>query len=221
MIPIILSAIFFNIPLYSKAINIMPETQIVAPIVTPTVKQATMPYDVPLYSQISDISSVEWKQKGCGVADVAMIVNFYKPKTTTVQKVLEQGIAIGAYQKNVGWKHNGLAALAKKYDMEGKVLDLSKPDKETAFEQFKDVIKEGPAIASIHRNFDPKLSFGHLIVITGFDDNLIYYNDPGKREGIRTVPITNFMKGWKRKLIVIRPPAVDPNKTETQIALAR
>lgn len=216
MTPIILLTMFYNIPLYSRVIDTTPTTPIVAPIVTPTI----MPYDVPLYSQISDISSVEWKQKGCGVADVAMIVNFYKPKTTTVQKVLEQGIASGAYQKNVGWKHDGLAALAKKYGLIGKVHDLSKSDKDTVLEQFKDIIKEGPAIVSIHRNFDPKLSFGHLIVITGFDDNLVYYNDPGKHEGIRKVSIADFMKGWKRKLIVIRPPAIEPNEIETQIASA-
>jgi hypothetical protein len=58
-----------------------------------------MPYSVPLFSQISDISSAAWKQKGCGVADVAMIVEFYKPNTTSVQKVLEEGLKAGAYVK--------------------------------------------------------------------------------------------------------------------------
>jgi len=184
----------------------------------PIIMIPTMPYQVPLYSQISDISSVEWKQKGCGVTDIAMIVNFYKPNTTSVQKVLEEAIAGGAYQKNVGWKHDGLAALAKKHGLIGKIYDLSNLDKETAFDQFKDIIKEGPAIASIHRGFDPKSSFGHLIVITGFDDDLVYYNDPGKHDGIRKVSITDFMKGWKKSLIVVRPPPPEP---KTQIALAR
>jgi len=171
------------------------------PITTPP----TMPYNVPLYSQISDISWPDWKQKGCGVADVAMIIEYYKPKTTTVQKELEEGISSGAYQKNVGWKHDGLAALAKTHDLTGKVLDFSKYNKETSLSEFQNVIKEGPAIASIHRGFNAKSSFGHLIVITGFDDNFIYFNDPGKREGIRKVPVAEFMGGWKRKLIVIRP----------------
>lgn len=205
----------YTIPFHSEVNTISPTT----PVVTQVEAPITMPYDVPLYSQIADISSVEWKQKGCGVADVAMIVNFYKPKTTTVQKSLEDAIALGAYQKNVGWKHDGLAALAKKYGMDGKVQDFSKLNNLDAFNQFKDVIKEGPAIASIHRNFDPKLSFGHLIVITGFDDNQIFYNDPGKHDGIRKVSITDFMKGWKRKLIVIRP--IEKEETKTELALVR
>jgi uncharacterized protein YvpB len=171
-----------------------------------------MPYNVPLYSQIADISSVAWKQKGCGVADVAMIVEFYKPKTTSVQKVLEEALASGAYQKNVGWKHDGLAALAVKHGLVGRTFDLSKLQKDIAFDQFKDLVKEGPVIASIHRGFNPKSPYGHLIVITGFDDTTVYYNDPGKHDGIRKVPIADFVKGWKKRLIVIRPPE---SKTQT------
>ena len=172
-------------------------------------------FDVPLYSQIADISSVEWRQKGCGVADVAMIIEFYKPNTTSVQKVLEEAIAAGAYVKNVGWSHKGLADLAVKHGMVGRTYDFSKSDKETALSQFKDILKEGPVIASIHRGFDPKSPYGHLIVVTGLDDNLVHYNDPGKRDGLRKVPITDFTRGWKKRLIVLRPP-----ETKPQIALA-
>ncbi|HVY35802.1 MAG TPA: C39 family peptidase [Candidatus Paceibacterota bacterium] len=172
-----------------------------------------MPYNVPLYSQIRDISSVVWQQKGCGVTDVAMIVDFYKPNNTTVQKVLEEAIAAGAYQKGVGWKHDGLAALAAKHGLVGTTLDLSMLKTNDAFHHFEDVVKEGPVIASIHRGFDPKSPYGHLIVITGVDDMLVYYNDPGKRDGIRSVSIADFKNGWKKRLIVIRPP-------ETKIALA-
>jgi uncharacterized protein YvpB len=72
--------------------------------------------------------------------------------------------------------------------------------------EFKEIVKEGPVIASIHRGFNSKSSYGHLVVITGFDDKLVYYNDPGKHDGIRTVAINDFMKGWKKRLIVIREP---------------
>ena len=205
MLSTIILGLLSNISSPSISNNTMP----IAPIVAPMVIPATMPYDVPLYSQITDITSVEWKQKGCGVTDVAMIVNFYKPRTTTAQDVLEKAISLGAYQKNVGWKHDGLAALAKKYDLIGKTYNFSDSNNKTSFKQFKDIIEEGPAIASIHRGFDPKSSFGHLVVITGFDKDLIYYNDPGKHDGIRKVSIVDFMKGWKKVLIVIRPPSTD------------
>lgn len=167
-----------------------------------------MPYIVPLYSQISDISSVAWQQKGCGVADIAMIVEFYKPNTTTVDKILAEALKEGVYVKNVGWSHSGLASLAVKHGLVGKTLDLSTLKNEAALDQFKDIVKEGPVIASIHRGFNSKSPYGHLIVITGFDDKLVYYNDPGKRDGIKTIAVADFMKGWKKRLIVIREPEV-------------
>ncbi len=166
----------------------------------------TMPYSVPLFSQVSDISSVDWKQKGCGVADVAMIVEFYKPNTTSVQKILEQAIKEGAYVKNVGWSHAGLAKLAVKHGLVGKTVDLAPLKNEVALSQFKNIVTDGPVIASIHRGFNPKSPNGHLIVVTGFDNKVVYYNDPGKRDGIKTIPISDFMKGWKKRLIVIRDP---------------
>lgn len=173
----------------------------------------TMPYDVPLYSQVSQISSVEWQQKGCGVADIAMLIEFYKPDTTSVQKVLEEALTMGAYQKNIGWKHEGLAAVARKHGLVGKTYDLSKLDKENSFKEFKNILEEGPAIASIRRGFNPKSSFGHLIVVTGFDDKFVYYNDPGKRDGIKKVLIDDFTKGWKKRLIVVRLPEKDKQTT--------
>jgi uncharacterized protein YvpB len=170
-----------------------------------------MPYSVPSFSQISDISTASWKQKGCGVADVAMIVEFYKPNTTSVQKVLEEGIKSGAYVKNVGWSHDGLASLALKHGLVGKTVDLSVEKDTSAFKEFKEIVEDGPVIASIHRGFNPKSRNGHLIVVTGFDDELVYYNDPGKHDGIRTVAIADFIKGWKKKLIVIREPETSAN----------
>jgi len=169
-------------------------------------------HDVPLYSQITDIKSPEWRQKGCGVADVAMIVEFYKPNTTTVQDVLEKALKSGAYVKNVGWSHAGLASVAVKYGLVGKTVDLSAYGKETSLKELKKIIVEGPAIASIRRGFSPTSHYGHLIVITGFDEKLVYYNDPGKRDGIKTVAISEFMKGWKKRLIVIRPPETTTQK---------
>ncbi|MEI7709746.1 MAG: C39 family peptidase, partial [bacterium] len=114
----------------------------------------------------------------------------------------------GAYVTHVGWSYKGLATLATQHGFVGKTVDLSKLSTDSAFSQFKSTVQEGPVIASIHRAFNPASPFGHLIVITGFDDKLVYYNDPGKNDGIRTVSISDFNKGWEKRLIVIREPKV-------------
>lgn len=182
----------------------------------PVIATTPITYEVPLHYQISEIKSIDWKQKGCGVASLAMLVDFYKPDdTASVQTLLEQGLRAGAFQKGVGWTHQGLANLAKKYGLVGTTYTLAGMKNGDAFPQFEKLLGDGPVIASIHRNFDPKNSAGHLVVVTGFDKDFIYYNDPGKHEGKRKVAISDFLKGWKKSFIVVRLPADTNTKATT------
>jgi hypothetical protein len=81
--------------------------------------------DVPFYSQFNDITSVKWKKIGCGVASLAMVIEYYKPSSVSVDKLLGQAIASGAYQKSAGWTHQGLATLSQRYGFTGNTYDLS------------------------------------------------------------------------------------------------
>jgi len=167
--------------------------------------------NVPFYSQIADIQLPEWRKKGCGVASLAMLIEFYKPDTVSVNKLLEQGIASGAYLQDAGWTHRGLVLLAKKYGLDGNNYDLSKLDKAAAFARFKDFLKDGPAIASVYYKFDPKSPIPHLVVINGIYDDVVYYNDPASSAGEKEISVAGFLKGWKKRFIVVRP-AEENNK---------
>lgn len=161
--------------------------------------------NVPFYSQFEDIQPLEWQKKSCGIASLGMVIEFYKPETVSVNKLLAQAIAAGAYQKDAGWKHKDLALLAESYGLDGNTYDLSKLSAITAFNQFKTFLKDGPVIASIYYKFDPKSPIPHLIVIDGISDNIIYYNDPSSNSGVKNISIAGFIKGWKKRFIVIRP----------------
>jgi len=161
--------------------------------------------DVPFYSQLQDIQASEWKKKACGVVSLAMVIEFYKPDAVSVNKLLEQAIASGAYLQNAGWKHKELALLAEKYGLEGKSYDLSSSDKVTAFTQLKNYLKDGPVIASIYYKFDPKSTIPHLVVINGIDGDTVYYNDPAGHAAGEKISAANFLKGWKKRFIVVRP----------------
>lgn len=167
--------------------------------------------DVPFYSQLKDIKSLGWQKKGCGVASLAMLIEFYKPGSVSVNKLLEQAIASGAYQKNSGWKHRELALLSKKYGLEGKNYDLSGSDKNVAFTQFKDFLKDGPVIASIYYKFDPKSTIPHLVVINGMEGDTIFYNDPAEKNGGKKISKADFLNGWKKRFIVVRPAKEAPS----------
>ncbi len=160
--------------------------------------------DVPFYSQFADISSLSWQKRACGIASLAMLIDFYKPDTITPQQLLVRGINSGAYT-DAGWSHQGLANLASKYGLKGKVYDLSKLGSQTAFNQFKDILKNGPVMVSIYYKFDPKSTIPHLVVINGVANDMIYYNDPAAKTGEKKISIADFMKGWKKRFITVRP----------------
>ena len=175
----------------------------------PILPVPTMPIVVPIvpfYSQVTDIDLHDWQKKGCGIASLAMLVNYYKPDTVSVNKLLALGIAAGAYDKNAGWIHKGLISLANQYDLTGKTYDLSKSTNTVAFAQFKKILKDGPVMVSIHYKFDPKSTIPHLVVIDGIDeDGMIHYNDPASGVGDKEISEAKFLAAWKKRFIVIRP----------------
>lgn len=159
---------------------------------------------VPFYSQFTDIQSAKWKKRACGVTSLAMMIEYYKPGSVSVNKLLEQGIASGAYSK-AGWTHRGLIKLGEKYGLEGDAYDLSKSSTKKAFEKFTDELEDGPVITSVHYKFNPKSTIPHLVVINGIKGGMVYYNDPAAKSGEKQISVADFQKAWKKKFIVIRP----------------
>ena len=164
----------------------------------------TIPH-VPFYSQFIDISSLAWRKKSCGMASLAMIINFYDPGIVSAQKLLEKGIAAGAYMNGVGWTHQGIVSLADRYGLSGDTYDLSNLSKNDAFAQLEDFLVDGPVIASVHYKFNPKSPIPHLVVVNGIDGDNVSLNDPAAKSGGEKISIPDFIAGWKKRFIVIRP----------------
>jgi len=161
--------------------------------------------DVPFYSQFKDISAPEWQKIGCGIASLAMLIEFNKPgSVSSVNALLKEGIAAGAYLEGAGWKHSGLISLANKYGLEAASYELSRLDKDAAFAKFEEFLKEGPVMASIHYKFDPKSTIPHLVVITGINGDTVYYNDPAGKSAGEKISLQDFMKAWKKRFIIVR-----------------
>lgn len=159
---------------------------------------------VPFYSQFKDISSHSWKKVGCGITDIAMVIDYYTD-AVPVDTLLQQGIDAGAYLSNAGWTYKGLIYVAKKYGLDGTSYDFGKLSSKIAFEKFTTHLKDGPVIASVHYKFDPKSSIPHLVVITGIKGDMLYYNDPAAKEGNKQISTADFLTAWKKRYIVIRP----------------
>lgn len=161
-------------------------------------------HQVPAYSQHFHLKDKKWRKKSCGIVSLAMLLE-YSGKKTNPDDLLKLGLKIGAYLPGIGWRHRGLVELAKKYGDRGKNFDWAGLDLKIAVHQLKIHLKKYPLLASIYNAFNPKRG-GHLIVLVGMEKNKIFYHDPDAKKNIRkSVSMKKFLKGWKKRIIVIHP----------------
>ncbi len=169
-----------------------------------------MRWEVPLYSQRLDIKSRTWQHRACGIVALKMVIDHFKPRHAThrtFSRLITQGQRSGAYIRNVGWSHRGLAYLSQRYGFSGRNYDWWKKTPHFAFKKLVTHLKKGPVLASIYQNLRPN-SHGHLVAVTGFEKNIVFYNDPDShtRRGItRRASVAKFLRGWKRRVVVVRP----------------
>lgn len=177
---------------------------------------------VPFYSQFSDIESAKWQKVGCGIASLAMLIEMYNPGSVSVNTLLDQGIAAGAYLEDDGWTHRGLVLLAQKYGLQGERFYFSASTTKEAFAELENALTKGPVITSVHYGFDPKSTIPHLIVINGVASTTVYYNDPAEKSGNGEISVEKFLKAWKKRYISFRPVEKEnPDKsTSAKLAIA-
>lgn len=161
--------------------------------------------NVPFYSQFHDITAPKWQKVGCGITSLAMVIDFYNTENPSVNTLLKQGIALGAYSEKSGWIYKGLIQVAQKYNLTGTTFDLGTSSSKVALAELTKSLEGGPVIASVHYKLDPKNPIPHLIVIDGISDGTVYYNDPAAKNGQKEISMSDFTKAWKKRFIVIRP----------------
>ncbi len=161
---------------------------------------------VPFFSQFTDITNTFWKGKSCGIASLAMLIEYHNPGSlTSVDSLLEEGIREDAYITNVGWTYAGLIGISRKYGLNGTAHDLGEQDIDTAFLAFIDALSRGPVMASVHYTFVPTNVIPHLVIVTGIEADMLRYNDPAEPTGGGTVSVLQFKSAWKKRYIEFFP----------------
>jgi len=166
---------------------------------------ASTVFTVPFFSQFTDITDPEWKKIGCGIASLAMLIEFYEPGDVSVDTLLEEGVSANAYLSNAGWTYAGLIGISKKYGLGGTSYDMGGTGMETAFAKLEKALKDGPVMVSVHYTFDPKNPIPHLVIANGIENNTLYYNDPAEKSGGGSISVEVFKQAWKKRYIEIRP----------------
>lgn len=176
-----------------------------------------MRYNVPFVSQYEGITDPAWRWRGCGIVALHMVMRFWHSRNPlraapSVEALLGRGIEIGAYREGIGWTHRGLVDVARQFGYDGFNADHApnSPTPKSAEEVWQlisDALREGPVLASVYHYLDPTHGGGHIIVITGVEDDLVSFNDPeevNENEGKKFIARSRFLQGFKNRFIVIR-----------------
>jgi len=174
-------------------------------------------YSVPFFSQYSDIQSHLWQYRGCGIIALKMLLEYWhtqKPElqSPSIEELLKKSFDIGAYIENIGWSHSGLVEIAKRYGYGGYNKDLAHIPAEDAWQEFLEDLERFPVMVSAYKHFDPEIKGGHIIVVTGKDEERLYVNDPlegNEERGKQIIDLKKFLAGWKQRYIVVYPLAYD------------
>lgn len=170
--------------------------------VTPAKKLTSGVFTVPFYSQLTDITAPSWKKVGCGITSLAMLIEYYYPnKIESVDTLLSEGIAAGAYDDAVGWSYSGLIGVAKKYGLSGSTHDYKGSTMEIAFAALLRDLDEGPIMASVHYTFQPTNPIPHLVIVNGITNGRVYYNDPATNTGGESISVEQFKSAWKKRYV--------------------
>ncbi len=171
---------------------------------------------VPYYSQYIDVVDKNWRPRACGVVCLKMLLGAQFVRTPSLDEMIRQGEAIGAYGPS-GWTHDGLVSLARKFytklsraewrQAEGKTSDELN-DEGIAF-LISELRTGYPLIVSAIKNFEEADKF-HMVVLVGFEeeDGMVtgfYYHDSDAhhpKEGKNLfVSIDIFRTAWRRMAI--------------------
>lgn len=173
---------------------------------------------IPFISQYSDLNDPTWKWRGCGVAALAMIMEYWhlrdaQNQTVSIEELLKTGLELNAYREGIGWTHRGLVEIAQRYGYEAFNADYApqSPTPKSLEETWQELTQElerGPVMASVYAGLDPARGGGHIVVITGITNGEVAFNDPEastEQEGRKNIPIKKFLAGFKQRYIIVRP----------------
>lgn len=189
-----------------------------------------MRFNVPFVSQYDDLADPEWQWRGCGIVALKMVLDFWyeqdsRNETLDLNELHQKGLNSGAYRDGIGWTHRGLVDIVQSLGYESYNRDWAPngPTPKTAEQAFQALVLEldcGPVLASVYSGFEPVRGGGHITVVTGMEDDLIFLNDPEQQnalEGKRALTLRSFLKAFKRRYIVIIPKDIFSPMTDEQL----
>ena len=164
---------------------------------------------LPLVNQRKETKNKKWAHRTCAICSLKMVMAWKNKKLEKipVMTLVKEGLKVDGYLKGIGWKHQVIVDLAKKYGVKmGFVKNFfkSKAQKKNGLVFInKKLTSRKPVLASMLYRVD-----GHVIVVNGFRKNLsrvtgyfIQDPDPGLRGSNYFLSTKEFTAYWRGGLI--------------------
>ncbi|GMQ95127.1 MAG: hypothetical protein BMS9Abin13_238 [Patescibacteria group bacterium] len=187
-----------------------------------------MKLKVPYYSQKIDVKDPGWKDHGCGITCLKMVLDFHaKESVPSVDDLIQEGISMDGLTKEYNWKHDALVNIARNYglhaykqefkshtfDISEKKFHISKHEDTLTKDGIKKIVsilQTGlPVIVSAIKKFKHTDKF-HMVVLVGIEGDEsdlkgFYYHDPDAEsveEGKNQfVDMETFKTHWRKMAI--------------------
>lgn len=161
-----------------------------------------MKLPVPYYSQFVDVQDPFWMLRACGAVSLKMVSEFHGVDVPEILTLCNEARDRGGYHVTNGWVHDYLVLKAKELG-----LEAFRKEGLTSFDEIKNHLDVyGPVIVSVEKRVLEQTRF-HLLVVTGYDDEFVYYNEPestDKAKGqYRMCTEEVFMEYFRGKAIFI------------------
>ncbi|MEK7579531.1 MAG: C39 family peptidase [Patescibacteria group bacterium] len=192
--------------------------------------------NVPYVSQISDVKDPHWQSRSCTIANTKMLFLYYEKEignTPTLEGLIEEGIAIKAYNQVTGWGHAGIARILRNHglsayneEFRSQAIDLTtgevKPSSHaealctSGIEKVgRSVEEKHPVIISVSPDFGENKEY-HTVLVIGVERDAegkvcgFWYLDPyllrPRGEEAIFVSLEKFKTHWRRLAIFANIP---------------
>lgn len=184
-----------------------------------------MQLHIPFFSQLNKEVPEEIQRSTCSIACIKMIFDF-KSVTNSFDDIYKEAQIIGGRELS-GWNHETLVRLLRNHgilsyrqEFFGHSIDVhtmqvlhaehSKDFEVQGLEKIKKVVEGGnPVIVSVFAGFSQDIEnnkslnmVNHIILITGFDEEYLYINDPIFHKPSK-VAYAHFMNYWRRLAVFV------------------
>lgn len=154
----------------------------------------------------NDDEAIKFGNNACGAACLKMVFeSFSLSYTPSVKELMEEGIREKNFKELIGWVHDGLVAMIKKYGLSAERENIFlKPEKIAEKLQENNLI-----IASVSLGFNQDKRGGHLIVIYGIAmenrrlDQVLFRDPSGWGQTHSSIDSQSFLNSWTGNVIFV------------------